>query len=53
MTKYRFDEIAINSTQKKKPTEEDKVYYIGLEHIHPGCFDLVRWGSEDETTGDK
>ena len=40
MTKYRFDEIAINSTQKKKPTEEDKVCYIGLEHIDSGCFDV-------------
>lgn len=53
MTKYRFDEIAINSTQKKKPTEEDKVYYIGLEHIDPGCFDVVRWGSDIAPTGDK
>ena len=53
MTKYRFDEIAINSTQKKKPTEEDKVYYIGLEHIDPGCFDIVRWGSDVAPTGDK
>ena len=53
MTKYRFDEIAINSTQKKKPTEEDKVHYIGLEHIDPGCFDIVRWGSDVAPTGDK
>ena len=53
MTKYKFDEIAINSTQKKKPTEEDKVYYIGLEHIDPGCFDVVRWGSNVAPTGDK
>ena len=53
MTKYRFDEIAINSTQKKKPTEEDKVCYIGLEHIDSGCFDVVRWGSDVAPTGDK
>ena len=53
MTKYKFDEIAINSTQKKKPTEEDKVYYVGLEHIDPGCFDVVRWGSDVAPTGDK
>ena len=26
--KYRFDEIAINSTEKKKPVEEDKNYYL-------------------------
>ena len=53
MTTYRFDEIAINSTQKKKPTEEDKVCYIGLEHIDSGCFDVVRWGSDVAPTGDK
>ena len=53
MTKYRFDKIAINSTQKKKPTEEDKAHYIGLEHIDPGCFDIVRWGSDVAPTGDK
>lgn len=44
MAIYRFDEIAINSTKKKKPTEEDKAHYIGLEHIDPGCFNIVRWG---------
>ena len=29
MGKYRFDQIAYNSTEKKKPTEEDKYVYIG------------------------
>ena len=53
MAIYRFDEIAINSTKKKKPTEEDKVHYIGLEHIDPGCFNIVRWGSDVAPTGDK
>jgi len=53
MATYRFDEIAINSTKKKKPTEEDKVHYIGLEHIDPGCFNIVRWGSDVAPTGDK
>ena len=53
MATYRFDEIAINSIKKKKPTEEDKVHYIGLEHIDPGCFNIVRWGSDVAPTGDK
>ena len=53
MATYRFDEIAINSTKKKKPTEEDKAHYIGLEHIDPGCFNIVRWGSDVVPTGDK
>lgn len=53
MAIYRFDEIAINSTKKKKPTEEDKAHYIGLEHIDPGCFNIVRWGADVAPTGDK
>ena len=36
MPKYRFDEIAINSTEKKKPVESDKKLYIGLEHLDSG-----------------
>lgn len=53
MAIYRFDKIAINSTKKKKPTEEDKAHYIGLEHIDPGSFDIVRWGSSVAPIGDK
>ena len=33
MPKYRFDQIAINSTEKKKPVEEDRFTYLGLEHL--------------------
>ena len=39
---YRFDEIAINSTAKKKPVESDKFHYIGLEHIDSGTFEISR-----------
>lgn len=53
MKNYRFDEIAINSTQKKKPAEEDKFHYIGLEHINPGCFEIIQWGSEVAPIGEK
>ena len=27
MAKYRFEDIAINSTEKKKPVESDKEHY--------------------------
>ena len=30
MAKYRFEQIAINSKEKKKPAEEDRFTYIGL-----------------------
>lgn len=53
MGKYRFDEIAINSTQKKKPIEEDKSHYVGLEHIDPECFEIQQYGSEVAPVGEK
>lgn len=53
MPKYRFTEIAINSTEKKKPTEADKVAYIGLEHLDTGTLKVSRWGSEVAPIGEK
>ena len=51
--KYRFDQIAINSTAKKVPTEADKEHYIGLEHIDSECLDITRWGSDVAPIGEK
>lgn len=53
MSKYRFDQIAINSTAKKKPTEEDKYHYIGLEHLDSQNLIVSRWGSEVAPKGEK
>ena len=53
MPKYRFDQIAINSTEKKKPVEADKDTYIGLEHLDSGNLEVSRWGSEVAPIGDK
>lgn len=53
MKKYRFDQIAINSTEKKKPVEEDRFTYIGLEHLDPGCLKVARFGSEVTPVGEK
>ena len=50
---YRFDEIAINSTAKKKPVESDKFHYVGLEHIDSGSFEITRWGSDVAPVGEK
>ena len=38
MAKYRFEQIAINSTEKKKPVEEDRFTYLGLEHLDSGSL---------------
>ncbi len=53
MPKYRFEQIAINSTQKKKPVEEDRFTYIGLEHLDSGCLKVTRYGSEVAPIGEK
>lgn len=50
---YRFDQIAFNSTAKKKPTEDDKERYIGLEHLDSDCLSITKWGSEVAPTGEK
>ena len=53
MPKYRFDEIAINSTAKKKPVEEDKYTYLGLEHLDSGSLKVTRFGSDVAPIGEK
>ena len=53
MSEYRFEDIAINSTEKKKPVEEDKYHYLGLEHLDSGTFTVSRFGSEVAPIGDK
>ena len=53
MPEYRFDEIAFNSTEKKKPAEEDKYTYIGLEHLDSGSLEVTRWGSDIAPIGEK
>ena len=53
MPQYRFEEITINSTEKKKPVEADKDAYLGLEHLDTSCLHVTRWGSEVAPIGDK
>lgn len=50
---YRFDQIAFNSTAKKKPTDDGKEHYIGLEHLDSDCLSITRWGSDVAPTGEK
>ena len=53
MAKYRFDQIAINSTEKKKPVEEDRFTYLGLEHLDSGSLKVTRYGSKVAPIGEK
>jgi type I restriction enzyme S subunit len=51
--RYRFSEIAINSTAKKKPTTSDKDTYLGLEHLDSGSLTVTRFGSDVAPIGEK
>ena len=53
MAKYRFEQIAINSTEKKKPVEEDRFTYLGLEHLDSGSLKVSRFGSNVAPIGEK
>ena len=53
MAKYRFEQIAINSTEKKKPVEEDRFTYLGLEHLDSGSLKVTRFGSDVAPIGEK
>ena len=53
MSKYRFEEIVFNSTEKKKPTEEDKYTYLGLEHLDSDNLLVMRYGSDVAPIGEK
>lgn len=53
MKKFKFEEIAINSTAKKKPIEEDKHTYLGLDNLDPGTLKVTRFGSEVAPIGEK
>ena len=53
MPKYKFTDIAFNSTEKKKPTEADKDTYIGLEHLDSGTLTVSRWGADIAPIGEK
>lgn len=49
----RFEQIAVNSTAKKKPVPEDRLTYIGLEHLDSGTLKVSRYGAETAPIGEK
>lgn len=51
--RYKFEDIAVNSTAKKKPTVSDKDTYLGLEHLDSGSLTITRFGSEVAPIGEK
>lgn len=51
--KYKFEDIIYNITEKKKPTDEDRLNYIGLEHLDSGNLFVTRWGADRTPEGEK
>ena len=50
---FKFDEIAFNITEKKKPVDEDKYTYLGLEHLDSDSIYVTRYGADVAPKGDK
>ena len=53
MSMFKFDDIAFNSTKKKKPVDQDKYTYLGLEHLDSDSIYVTRFGAEAAPKGDK
>ena len=53
MGTFKFDEIAFNSTEKKKPVDEAKYTYLGLEHLDSDSIYVTRYGADVAPKGDK
>lgn len=51
--RYKFGDIAINNTLKKKPEDSDKLHYIGLEHLDSESLSVQRYGAEVAPIGEK
>jgi type I restriction enzyme S subunit len=51
--RHRFEDIAVNSTAKRKPIDEDMQTYIGLEHLDAGDMYVTRFGSKVPIKGEK
>ncbi|MCH4000639.1 MAG: restriction endonuclease subunit S [Lachnospiraceae bacterium] len=53
MPTYRFQDIAINGTEKVKAEDIDISKYIGLEHLESGSLFVKKWGSDVPIKGEK
>jgi type I restriction enzyme S subunit len=50
---WRFDQIALNVTERADPTPGDSELYVGLEHMDTGSLRIRRWGSKTDLIGTK
>lgn len=53
-TRHRFDEIALNVTERvDDPSSAGVDRYVGLEHLDPGSLTVNRWGTPDRVEAQK
>jgi len=50
---FRFDQIAINITERVEPKNTDLEIYVGLEHIDPESIHIKRFGKREDVEGTK
>lgn len=50
---FKFDDIAYNITEKRAPKPDDRLKYIGLEHLDSGSLVVNRYGLDVDIKGDK
>jgi restriction endonuclease S subunit len=50
---FRFDQMAIQVTDKVEPEEAEVDRYVGLEHIDPESLKIRRWGEPSDVESSK
>lgn len=50
---YRFDQIAVNVSDRVEPGDVDVEHYVGLEHLDPESLKIRRWGTPDDVEATK
>lgn len=50
---FRFDQIAINVTDRVEPADTELEHYVGLEHLDPESLKIRRWGVPSDVKGQK
>lgn len=50
---YRFDEFALNISQRVEPKQTDLEIYVGLEHLDPDSLHIKRHGTPADVEGTK
>ena len=53
LSRYRFDQLAVQINDRVLPEEADVERYVGLEHLDPDSLRIRRWGEPSEIESTK